>query len=102
MYNWLDKKGGSSHLNPPPEESTKDLTAIIVEPNSNITIRFDTKYQPKQTEIKLWKNGEIESGLILPDNVFITPTLPGIYVYEITGRWDDTHDSAHSFRIEVN
>jgi len=101
-YNWFDeKKGGNSHLNPPPEESTKDLTAIIVEPNSNITIRFDTKYQPKQMEIVHWKQGEIESRLILHDNIFSTPTVPGIYVYEINGRWDDTHDSAHSFRIEV-
>ncbi len=102
MYNWFDeKKGGNSHLNPPPEESTKDLTAIIVETNSNLTIRFDTKYQPKQMEIILWNKGEIESRVILYDNIFSTPTVPGIYVYEIIGRWDDTHDSAHSFPIEV-
>ena len=102
MYNWLNKEnGGNSNLIPPPEESTKDLTAIAVKPNSNIIIRFDTKYQPKQMEIIHWFQGKIESRLILNDKIFRTPTVPGIYVYEIIGRWDDTHESAHSFRIEV-
>lgn len=103
MYNWIDeKKGGNSHLSPPPEESTKDLPPIVVEPNSNLTIGFDTKYQPKQMEILLWSQGDIKSREILYDNVLSAPTEPGIYVYEINGTWDDNHDSAHSFRIEVN
>lgn len=102
MYNWFDKKkGGNSHLNPPPEETTKNIDAIAVEPNSNISIRFDTKYQPKQIEIIHWNQGEIESKVILNNEKFSAPTIPGIYVYEINGRWDETHDSAHSFRIEV-
>jgi hypothetical protein len=102
MYNWIDeKKGGNSHLNPLPEEATKDMTAIAVEPNSPITIKFDTKYQPKQMEIIHWTQREIGSKVILNDERFSTPAVSGIYVYEIIGRWDDTHDSAHSFRIKV-
>jgi len=102
MNNWLDKEnGGNSNLTLPPEESTKDLTAIAVKLNSNIIISFDTKNQPKQMEIIHWTQGEIETRVILNNEIFRTSTVPGIYVYEIIGRWDDTHDSAHSFRIEV-
>lgn len=102
MYNWLDmKNGGNSNLCPPPEESTKDLTAVAVKPNSDIFISFDTKYQPKQMEILHWTQGEIELRVSLSDKTFRVPTVPGIYVYEIIGRWDDSHESAHSFRIEV-
>lgn len=102
LYNWFDKKqGGNSHLNGPPEETTKGLTPVIVERESNITIKFDTKYQPKQTELNLWNKGEIVSKLLLKNDRFCTPNVPGIYVCEVIGRWDETHDSAHSFKIEV-
>jgi len=52
-------------------------------------------------EIIHWTQGKIESRVILNDKIFRTPTVPGIYVYEIIGIWNDTHESAHSFRIEV-
>ncbi|EHQ88759.1 hypothetical protein [Desulfosporosinus youngiae] len=102
MYNWFDKgKGGNSHLALPPEENTKDLEAIAVEQNRDIMIKFDTKYQPQQIEIIHWTQGRIKSSLILNGMTFKTATVPGIYVYEVIGKWDETHQSAHSFGIEV-
>lgn len=102
MNNWFDKeKGGNSRLCPPPEESTRDMKPVMVKPNSDISISFDSRYQPREIELIHWSQGEIASGMILNDPIFKTPAVPGIYVYEVIGRWDDTHDSAHSFRIEV-
>ncbi|MGE4274005.1 MAG: hypothetical protein AB7E31_14280 [Desulfitobacterium sp.] len=102
MNNWFDEKtGGNSRLSLPPEENTKELLPILVEPNSNITIGFDTKFRPKMVEILQWKNGKIVSTAIIKSNIFTVPSVPGIYVYEIIGKWNDTHNSAHSFRIEV-
>lgn len=102
MNNWFNEKtGGNSRLSLPPEENTKDLPPTLVEPSSNVTIGFDTKFRPKQVEIIQWKNGKIESDATIENNTFTVPSVPGVYVYEIIGKWDETHNSAHSFRIEV-
>lgn len=100
--NWFDEeKGGNSRLGPPPEESTRDMKPVAVKPNSDLSISFDSGYQPRKIELIHWSQGEIASDIILNDPGFKTAAVPGIYVYEVIGRWDDTHDSAHSFRIEV-
>lgn len=77
------------------------MKPVAVKPNSDLSISFDSRYQPREVELICWSQGEIVSSIILDDPAFKTAAVPGIYVYEVIGRWDETHDSAHSFRIEV-
>jgi len=104
-YSWVDNDiGGNSNISANPDEDLKDINPVNVKPNSKITFKFDSKIDPKWIEVIEWKNKEIatKKKYDVSENFFLSPQDKGVYVYEIVGTWDDSHNSAHAFKIAVN
>lgn len=101
-YCWEELfKGVCADMISPPELiKFQELEPVVVSPQSQLKIEF--KKEPKENTLRVDKwltNGEIEN-VPVSDNVIQLPKERGIYVYDVSARWDNG-DSSYAFAIEV-
>lgn len=105
FYNWFCKEqGGNSNMGPEPETAVKDIKPVEVLANSELEINFNTKTSPQYINIVRWDNGNIaenEKYNYDNKNKLLMPKEKGIYVYEITGVWDETHTSSYALKVQI-
>jgi len=87
-------------ISPPELIEFQELKPVVVSPQSRLKIEF--KKEPKENTliVNRWlTNGEIEN-VPISDNVVLLPNEKGIYVYDVSARWDNG-SSSYAFVIEV-
>lgn len=84
-----------------PNQIAEDLTAILIEEDSNITIEVEDN-----TELSVYQwneNGRINN-IPLNEKKFSPPSIKGRYIYEVIADWSNGHvrgEVSYTFVVEV-
>lgn len=85
---------------PPEMIKHQRLKPTIISPESAIKIEFKTEPNKNSIGVNQWlQNGETEN-VPLNENIITAPKEEGVYVYDVSARWDKG-DSSYAFVIEV-
>ncbi|WP_027085113.1 hypothetical protein [Cohnella panacarvi] len=82
-----------------PQDQLKDETPTIVEPGSDISIRYSGS-KPKTLSVRRSGDGSF-TDVPVEDGAIQAPTEPGVYYYLVSAWWK-RGSSSGSFVIEVN
>lgn len=109
-FNWFDKsEGGNSHLYGDPIKTLEDYRLAEVEKEEFLTYSYTRK--PKYVVANVLKaDGDVwkqYKEYILDyyekkeERIIEVPKEEGIYIFIVTGVWDETHNTCHIFKIKV-
>lgn len=110
-FNWFNKNsGGNSNIFGEPAETLRNYKTIDVGSEDSFEYSFSQK--PKIVSISITKLDGSQWKLVdtyfkfysdkKGDRIIQFPKEKGIYIYEIDGEWDETHNTANIFKINVN
>jgi len=110
-FNWFDKDiGGNSNISGDPSETLRDYKPVDVGSEDSLEYSFPQK--PRIVSIIITKLDGSQWKLVnryfrfysdkKEGRIIQLPTEKGIYIYEIDGEWDETHNTANIFKINVN
>ena len=99
-WNGLINAGCTDMTSPPDLIKHHELTPVVVPPESELKIEF--KREPKENTLHVneWITDEETENVPINDNVILLPKEKGIYVYDVSARWEKG-DSIFAFVIEV-
>lgn len=111
-FNWFDKdSGGNSNIFGDPAETLRDYKPVDVGSEDSLEYSFPQK-PPRIVSITITKWYGSQWKLVdryfrfysdkKEDRIILLPKEKGIYIYEIDGEWDETHNTANIFKINVN
>lgn len=85
---------------PPEIIKHHELKPVVVLPESELKIEFKSKPQENTINVNKWLTNEKTEDVQIKDNMVILPKDKGIYVYDVSARWEKG-DSSYAFVIEV-
>ncbi|MEK5442195.1 hypothetical protein [Fredinandcohnia sp. FSL W7-1320] len=85
---------------PPEIIKNQDIKPIVVSPQSKLKIGFKNKPQEDTLNVNQWLTNEKTENVSINDNVIPLPKEKGIYVYDVSARWEKG-SSSYVFVIEV-
>ena len=100
-WNGLINSGCVDMTSPPDLIKDHELTPIAVSPESEMEIEFKKEPQDNTLHVNEWINEEQTKEVPVHDNAILLPKEKGIYVYDVSARWD-RGDSIFAFIIEVD
>ncbi|MEQ8199491.1 MAG: hypothetical protein ABRQ27_16070 [Clostridiaceae bacterium] len=106
-YNWTsDPLSGSSNLTVNPFKATEDIEPLKVTTNDIIKFKFPSRIKPKKIYIRqctsLYKSNPYAEYQDVSSGEIVMPSEIGVYVFEISGSWNELHNTSHYFKVIVN
>ena len=108
-YNWFDKgQGGNTHFGDSPENLVSEIHTVIAKKGERVSFHFKTSRPPIRNTVYLIVPNEKEPlnfGKIeqpTEENSFVVPKESGLYIFVLTGYWDDSHAVDYAFKITVD
>ncbi len=100
-----DNMQGSSYLSENPFKLTEDISPVKINPTDKISFNFVSKTKPKSIFISQWISPNEAKLYAEYKNVsngeLIMPSEKGTYIFSISGMWDETHTTAHVFKVII-
>lgn len=78
----------------------QELKPVVVSPKSQLKIKFKNKPKENTLRVNRWLSNEEIENVPLNDNILTIPKEKGVYIYDISARWEKG-DSSYAFAIEV-
>ncbi|MGP7817679.1 hypothetical protein [Niallia sp. 01092] len=85
---------------PPEIIKHQELKPVVVSPQSQLKIEFENKPKENTLGVNRWLTNEKTENVPLSDNVILLPKEKGVYLYDVSARWEKG-SSSYAFVIEV-
>jgi hypothetical protein len=85
---------------PPELIKNQELKPVVVPPDSQLKIEFKDEPKENTLVVNRWLTNEKTENVPINDNVILLPKEKGVYVYDVSARWEKG-DSSYVFVIEV-
>lgn len=101
-YRWERKTGSGMEVvrtdAAAPNQIAEEIEAILIEPNSTITIEIDDS---PEINVYLWNANGKEKAVPVHNNGISAPNHVGTYIYEVVATWS-TGEISYTFVVDVN
>lgn len=87
-------------ISPPDIIKHEELKPFVVSPGEKMLIEFKKEPKKNTLVVNIWINNEETESVSISDNVLLAPKEKGIYVYDVSARWE-RGSSSYAFVIVV-